>query len=85
MIETWTIIVIAVLVAVGLLQFSRNIWKRWKRQYFSDNENDGADAVDIEALEFTIEEEDVVASRDMNRDVSEIDVTTPRLTRTNSF
>ena len=48
---------------------------------FNDDNDDGE--VDIEALEFTIEEEDVVASRDINRD--EMTVDTPSLTRTNSF
>jgi hypothetical protein len=80
MVETWLIIVL-VCVAVAVILLMRNTWKKWQRKYFNDaNEDDGG--VDIESLEFTIEKEDVVASRDKNRDMSAIHVP---VTRTNSF
>lgn len=89
MIETWAVILIAVIVSLGVLTWAVQKWKKYKRKYFTDESNDDEDnEVSVEALEFTLDGEGaVVSSSNKNSVDNDGYMTTPRgtLKRTNSF
>jgi hypothetical protein len=89
MIQTWAVILIVVIVSLDILIWAVQKWKKYKKKYFTDDPDEEEDtALDLEALELTLDGGSVETSRNLHREMeNENYAITPRtnLQRTNSF
>lgn len=86
MIETWAVILTGVIFCIGVLICAKNKWKKYQLKYFTEEPEENV--LDIEALEFTIDEPVEPVRRNSHREMENDNydaVPRPTLQRTNSL
>ena len=61
MIDTWAIILIAVLIGIAVTIWAKKKYQKYKEKYFTDDPDTYGETgqIDVEAVDFTLEEKEV--------------------------